>query len=238
MGAAGAGPQGAGRAGCDPAGHRDGPAPAICPLCGNATGAFCEDRARRYFECPGCGLVLADPASHLSPEDERAIYDLHQNDPADAGYRGFLSRLADPLVAKLVPGMRGLDFGCGPGPALSIMLCEAGMAMADYDPCYAPDATLLAAQYDFVTCTEVVEHFRDPLAGWTQLASLVRPGGWLGVMTQLAPEVPANFLRWRYRDDRTHVSFHRLATLRWLATRFGFVLEQVESQAFLLRKQG
>jgi len=207
-------------------------------LCGNATRAFCEDRVRRYFECPGCGLVSADPASHLSPEDDRAIYDLHQNDPADAGYRRFLSRMADPLVAKLVPSMRGLDFGCGPGPALSSMLRQAGMAMADYDPCYAPDATLLAAQYDFVTCTEVVEHFRDPLAGWTQLASLVRPGGWLGVMTQLAPEVPANFLRWRYRDDRTHVSFHRLATLQWLATRFGFVLEQVESQAFLLRKQG
>ena len=238
MGAAGAGPQVAGRAGCDHAGHRDGPAPAICPLCVNATRAFCEDRVRRYFECPGCGLVSADPASHLSPEDERAIYDLHQNDPADAGYRRFLSRMADPLVAKLVPSMRGLDFGCGPGPALSSMLRQAGMAMADYDPCYAPDATLLAAQYDFVTCTEVVEHFRDPLAGWTQLASLVRLGGWLGVMTQLAPEVPANFLRWRYRDDRTHVSFHRLATLRWLATRFGFVLEQVESQAFLLRKQG
>ena len=211
---------------------------ASCPLCGAATRAFCEDRARGYLECPGCGLVSADPASHLSPEDERAIYDLHQNDPADARYRAFLARLADPLRAKLVPGMRGLDFGCGPGPVLSMLLREAGMAMADYDPIYAPHEPLLDAQYDFVTCTEVVEHFRDPLAGWTRLASLVRPGGWLGVMTQLAPDVPTNFLRWRYRDDRTHVSFHRLATLQWLAGRFGFALEQVESQAFLLRKQG
>lgn len=209
-----------------------------CPLCGTGTQAFCEDRARRYFECPCCGLVSADPASHLSPADERAIYDLHQNDPADAGYRAFLARLADPLRAKLAPGMRGLDFGCGPGPVLALMLREAGMAMTTYDPFYAPDPHALEHPYDFVTCTEVVEHFRDPLAGWTQLASLVRPGGWLGVMTQLAPELPANFLRWRYRDDRTHVSFHRLATLQWLADRFGFALEQVESQAFLLRKQG
>ena len=209
-----------------------------CPVCGTATAVFCEDRARRYFECPGCGLVSADPAAQLSPQDERAIYDLHQNDPADARYRAFLARLADPLLAKLAPGMHGLDFGCGPGPVLSMLLREAGMVMADYDPFYAPDAGLLDAQYDFVTCTEVVEHFREPLAGWTRLASLVRPGGWLGVMTQLAPDVPANFLRWRYRDDRTHVSFHRLATLQWLAGRFGFALEQVESQAFLLRKQG
>ena len=209
-----------------------------CPLCDVATHLFCEDRARRYFECPDCGLVSADPASHLSVADERAIYDLHRNDPADAGYRAFLARLAEPLRAKLAPGMHGLDFGCGPGPVLALMLREAGMAMAAYDPFYAPDATLLETQYDFVTCTEVVEHFRDPLAGWTQLAARVRPGGWLGVMTQLAPALPANFLRWRYRDDRTHVSFHRLATLQWLAARFGFALEQVESQAFLLRRQG
>lgn len=209
-----------------------------CALCAGETQAFCKDRARRYFECPRCALVMADPALHLSAAEERAIYDLHQNDPADAGYRGFLARLAEPLVAKLVPGMRGLDFGCGPGPALALMLREAGMVMAAYDPFYAPDATLLEAQYDFVTCTEVVEHFRDPLAGWTQLAALVRPGGWLGVMTQLAPDLPQNFLRWRYRDDRTHVSFHRLATLEWLAARFGFALEQVERQAFLLRRQG
>ncbi|MFZ5607476.1 MAG: class I SAM-dependent methyltransferase [Pseudomonadota bacterium] len=209
-----------------------------CALCAGETRAFCEDRARRYFECSRCALVMADPASHLSAAEERAIYDLHRNDPADARYRAFLARLAEPLRAKLVPGMRGLDFGCGPGPVLAVMLREAGMAMAEYDPFYAPDATLLETQYDFVTCTEVVEHFRDPLAGWTQLAALVRSGGWLGVMTQLAPERPENFLRWRYRDDRTHVSFHRLATLQWLAARFGFALEQVERQAFLLRRQG
>ena len=209
-----------------------------CPLCGAQTIFFCADRARRYFECPSCRLVSADPASHLCASDERAIYDLHQNDPADARYRAFLARLAAPLQAKLTPGMRGLDFGCGPGPVLAQMLREAGMAMCEYDPFYAPDATRLETQYDFVTCTEVVEHFRDPLAGWIQLAALVRPGGWLGVMTQLAPELPANFLRWRYRDDRTHVSFHRLTTLQWLAARFGFALEQVERQAFLLHRQG
>lgn len=223
----------------DPARHDAGSAPAIaCPLCGAGTRAFCADRARRYVECPDCALVSADPASHLSSQDERAIYDLHRNDPADARYRAFLARLADPLLSRLSPGMRGLDFGCGPGPVLSMMLREAGMAMTDYDPFYAPDPQALQRDYDFVTCTEVVEHFREPLAGWAQLAARVRPGGWLGVMTQLAPDEPERFLRWRYRDDRTHVSFHRLDTLRWLAARFGFELERVESQAFLLRKQG
>lgn len=227
----------AGSGACD-AGRGDAIPGLACPLCGAATRAFCADRARRYAECPDCGLVTADPASHLSPAAERAIYDLHQNDPADARYRAFLSRLAEPLLSRLAPEMRGLDFGCGPGPVLSMLLREAGMVMTDYDPFYAPDPRALQGEYDFVTCTEVVEHFRDPLAGWTRVASLVRPGGWLGVMTQLAPDEPAPFLRWRYRDDRTHVSFHRLATLRWLAATLGFTLEQVESQAFLMRRLG
>lgn len=210
----------------------------ICPLCAASAPEFCADRTRRYFGCVRCGLVTGDPAAQVSPQEERAIYDLHQNDAADLRYRAFLARLADPLLSKLVPGMHGLDFGCGPGPVLSLLLREAGMQMQDYDPLYAPNAALLQRQYDFVTCSEVVEHFRDPLAGWAQLAALVRPGGWLGVMTQLAPDVPERFLRWRYRDDRTHVSFHREATLRWLAARFGMTLTVVEERVFLLQRWG
>lgn len=212
------------------------PAAPTCPLCGAQVYLFCEDRARRYFECPHCALITADPASHLAVEAERAIYDLHQNTPEDAGYRTFLSRLAAPLLMRLQPGMQGLDFGCGPGPVLSMLLRDAGMAMTDYDPFYAPNAAALQRQYDFVACTEVVEHFRDPHAGWAQLMARVRPGGWLGVMTQLAPELPERFLRWRYRDDRTHVSFHRLTTLRWLVQRFGFDLAQVEERVFLMQR--
>ena len=54
-------------------------------------------------------------------------------------------------------------------------------------------------------------------------------------MMQLAPELPEHFLRWRYRDGRIHVSFHRLSTLRWLVQRFGFDLAQVEERIFLMR---
>jgi len=50
---------------------------------------------------------------------------------ADPRYRRFLARLAEPLIAHLPKGARGLDFGCGPGPTLSLMLREAGFACAD-----------------------------------------------------------------------------------------------------------
>ena len=62
----------------------------------------------------------------------------------DAGYRRFLSKLADPLMARLAPGARGLDYGCGPGPALAAMLREAGHEVALYDPFFAPDPAPLS----------------------------------------------------------------------------------------------
>jgi len=207
-----------------------------CPLCGEYAAWFCEDRSRWYFRCTCCELVFADPASHLSLEAERAEYDLHENNPGDPCYRAFLSRLAEPLLAHLEPGMHGLDFGCGPGPTLSVMLAEQGMVVDDYDPIYAADARLLERRYDFVTATEVVEHFRHPIAAWRELASLVRPGGWLGIMTLLAPGDVETFSQWWYKNDPTHVSFYNEATFDWLAEESGFKVETLDDRVLLVQR--
>jgi 2-polyprenyl-3-methyl-5-hydroxy-6-metoxy-1,4-benzoquinol methylase len=124
-----------------------------------------------------CALITADPAAHLTVGAERAIYGLHQNTPEDAGYRTFLSRLAAPLLMRLQPGMQGLDSGCGPGPVLSMLLREAGMAMTDDAP-FIECARIAAAIR--LCCLHVVEHFRDPHAGWAQMMARVRPGAGLG----------------------------------------------------------
>ncbi|MDA1381669.1 methyltransferase domain-containing protein [Plesiomonas shigelloides subsp. oncorhynchi] len=55
-----------------------------------------------------------------------------------------------------------MDFGCGPGPLLAQMLEEAGFRMHKYDPYFHPERATLAREYDFVTCTEVAEHFMPP----------------------------------------------------------------------------
>ncbi|MGB2360319.1 MAG: methyltransferase, partial [Porticoccaceae bacterium] len=62
----------------------------------------------------------------MSSAAEKAIYDQHQNSPDDLQYRRFLSRLTEPLLERLGPCSRGLDFGCGPGPTLSVMMAEQG----------------------------------------------------------------------------------------------------------------
>ena len=134
-----------------------------CPLC-LTVGAkpYAEDQTRRYLRCLRCRLVFVTSDQHLSPEAEKAIYDHHQNSPDDHNYRKFLSRLTKPLTKLIAPQSQGLDFGCGPGPTLSVMMAEQGYQMSVYDLYYADDPQVLKGQYDFITSTEVVEHLASP----------------------------------------------------------------------------
>jgi SAM-dependent methyltransferase len=166
---------------------------------------------------------------------ERAYYRHHQNDVADPDYRRFLARLAEPLLARLPVGARGLDFGCGPGPALAAMLRAAGHPMALYDPLFQPDPAVLRGPFDFITCTEVVEHLHRPAEELARLDRLLAPGGWLGIMTCFQTD-DARFAGWHYRRDPTHVVFYRAATWRYLAAARGWHCEIPVKDVVLLRK--
>lgn len=192
-----------------------------CPLCSAPTLEL-SNAARehsRYFRCAVCALIHLDPAHRLSRDAERSRYRLHENDGSDPGYVSFLKRLADPVMERLRPGARGLDFGCGPAPVLSEILTAAGFPCAAYDPFFAPDESLLDKRYDFVTCSEVIEHARDPAHMFATLRRMLSPGGILGVMTMFHPGEAA-FADWWYRRDPTHVCFYNEATMRWIGERY------------------
>ncbi len=211
------------------------PAPA-CPVCGAAaTRALAEVDARRYWRCGACEASFLDPAQLPGAALEQAEYLRHRNDPDDPGYRRFLARLAVPLLARLAPASEGLDYGCGPGPALAAMLGEAGHRVSLYDPFFHPDPAPLARRYDFVTCTEVVEHFHRPAAEFARLDGLLRPGGWLAVMTCFQTD-DERFARWHYRRDPTHVVFYRARSFQVLAARHGWRCEVPAKDVVLLRK--
>lgn len=206
-----------------------------CTLCGAPAAAPTREAfGRRFLDCPNCGLVRAVPEDLPSPEVERARYASHENDPDDFRYRAFLDRLAIPLGERLPPGARGLDFGCGPGPTLSRMLTERGWPTADWDPFFAPDQALLADRWDFVTCSEVLEHLHHPRRTLEQIRALLRPGGWLGVMTEVFDE-QVDFATWWYVRDPTHVAFYRPRTLAWIADHFGWSLERPARNVALYR---
>ncbi|MTJ01729.1 class I SAM-dependent methyltransferase [Idiomarina piscisalsi] len=209
-----------------------------CTLCHAPATFFCEDKKRPYFRCTECDLVFAAPNSYLSDNDEKAIYDFHENDPNDDRYRQFLNQLATPLLGKLSAGMEGLDFGCGPGPVLNLMMEEHGMSMSVYDIYYVPDKNKVARQYDFVTSTEVVEHFYKPSEAWPQLVDLVKRGGWLGIMTSMfTRELPQLFKQWQYKNDPTHVSFYSPKTMHWIAKQFELEIEIVSNRIILFQRR-
>lgn len=208
-----------------------------CRLCGQAACTpFATVDGRRYLRCARCRLTFLSQEQLPDRNVEKAQYDLHENDPDDTGYRRFLDRLAEPLGRHLERGARGLDFGCGPGPALARMLTGRGFATAVYDPIYAADERVLNRGYDFVTCTEVLEHLHWPAREWARFATLVRPGGWLGLMTRWLTD-DHHFPRWHYRRDPTHVCFWKPETFRWLAERDGWEVEFMDNPVVLLRRR-
>jgi SAM-dependent methyltransferase len=210
--------------------------PTACPVCRAHHPRFLlHVEGRDYWRCEACEARFLDPRQRPSPRQEREHYRTHENHPDDPGYRRFLARLATPLLARLEPGLRGLDYGCGPASALPVMLREAGHEMAEYDPFFHPDPSPLRSTYDFITCTEVAEHLHRPADELDRLDRLLRPGGWLGLMTCFQTD-DERFAGWHYRRDPTHVVFYRESTLRRLAAWRGWTCEIPAKDIALLRK--
>lgn len=207
-----------------------------CPLCRAPTPDFLLSvEGRDYWRCARCAARFLDPRQHPSSDTAHAEYRRHENQPDDPGYRRFLAKLAVPLLARVTTPSRGLDYGCGPGPALAAILREAGHEMALYDPLFHPDLGPLRRRYDFVTCTETAEHFLRPAEEFDRLTGLVRPGGWLAIMTCFQTD-DARFAGWHYRRDPTHVIFYRQETMRHLAAARGWSCEIPAKDVALMRR--
>jgi SAM-dependent methyltransferase len=192
-----------------------------CPLCGSRKATrFFETRDKhghREFEhCPECDMVFVPRRHHLDSAAQRERYLTHENDTDDEGYRNFLSRLLDALRPHLLPGASGLDYGAGTGPALAVMMREEGFGVQLYDPFFHPDESVLEQTYDFITCTETAEHFADPMQDLQALHRMLRPAGWLGVMTGMLDSWEG-FPGWYYQRDPTHICFYSKTTMEWIA---------------------
>lgn len=208
-----------------------------CPLCGDDPAAYYSDSRRDYFQCQGCSLVFVDAEQRLNIAAEKAEYDLHQNCPNDKGYQQFLSRLVNPLLNHINVGAYGLDFGCGPGPAIKPMLFKHGVDVINYDPIYYPNEYCLSNNkaYDFITTTEVIEHVYQPDKVLPQLWDLLKSGGVLAIMTKLVIDKAA-FSRWHYKNDPTHICFYSEETFLFIARQLNAKLVFVEKDVIFLFK--
>jgi SAM-dependent methyltransferase len=194
-----------------------------CPLCGDPhTTLIFEGTlpARPYLNCNHCDLAFVPSQYHLDPKEEKAVYDHHENDHKNKGYRAFLNKLLTPLTKGVAPGAKCLDFGSGPGPAISKILREQSHKCENYDQFYANQPFLLTKKYDLVTSTEVVEHLRKPAEVIKILFDCLTPEGSLGLMTSLQPKDKA-FASWHYIKDPTHICFYSDATMAYIAEKYG-----------------
>ncbi len=107
--------------------------------------------------------------------------------------------------------------------------------MSLYDPIYAPDTLTLKGPYDLITASEVVEHLHDPATELDRLWSILKPGGWLGIMTKLALDKDA-FSRWHYKNDPTHVCFFSDQTMVWLAEQWQTKVLLIGNDVLLFQK--
>ena len=113
-----------------------------------------------------------------------------------------------------------------------MMMAEQGHHVELYDPFYADNPSVFNTRYDFICATEVVEHLRDPNQVFTTLFTLVKPGGWLGVMTKLVSD-HHTFSKWHYIRDMTHICFYHQNTFVYLAQRFNAKLTFIGQDVML-----
>ena len=191
----------------------------LCSFEGLPKFFYDEKRDWTYWHCDRCDLIFRDPQSYLSQLQEKARYQTHNNTIESEGYVRFLTPAVE-AVKKHVSGddLLGLDYGCGPGPTLSELLRRSGYSCDDYDPIFFPE--LKSEKYDFITCTEVVEHFYRPGREFAKMVKLLRPGGLLVVMTD--HHGSRDFASWPYRTDPTHVCFYSAKTWEWMARALGW----------------
>ena len=204
---------------------------------------------REFWRCQNCNFMHVPKGFHLNALDEKHIYDLHDNDQQDLGYRNFLSRTLNPTLdylSKQFPNteknkLLGLDFGCGPGPTLAIMANEQGYKMENFDKYYANTPDLLKNDhYHFITSTEVFEHLEQPTEIFRQLLDCLKNKGILTIMTKrLSDHSLTNkdtFTRWHYIQDPTHIGFFHINSFEWLAQKFNCHLKVISNDVVILFK--
>lgn len=203
-----------------------------CPLCASA---LLNRMDEYYYDCHGCQAIVMDKTHYLSAAEEKAEYEMHNNDVNDPRYQRFTMPITKYVLENCKPAHKGLDFGSGTGPVISSMLGKAGYDIVQYDPFFAPNGKVLSGQYDYIVSCEVFEHFHRPKMEIDRLVSILRDNGRLLIKTWLYND-RTDFSTWHYRRDATHVFIYRKETMEYIAREKDLVIEVLTDRFIVLRK--
>jgi SAM-dependent methyltransferase len=195
-----------------------------CPLCNSKSNFFLAGDKREYRDCPVCRLIFVSEKYFIPEKEEVEHYLKHENSLDNEGYVQMFQEKIQ-VIQDVCQGVQTLlDYGCGYEPVLQTLLTREGYAAKGYDRYFFPD-TDLSGTFDLVISTETFEHFKEPGKEVARLATLLKPGGYLGVMTRLVPQknnLPCleSFDNWYYKRDPTHIAFYSSETFSWIADIF------------------
>jgi len=207
-----------------------------CIVCSsNLVESFQTSDNLNYWHCNSCGAKFLDRKHYIDEDTEKKRYLEHENIIEDEGYRNFLSKLSNPLIGKIHTSAKGLDFGCGHGPALADIFTKNKYSIDLYDPFFFPNKEIFSKTYDFITCTETAEHFFNPKKEFDLMNALLKKDGWLGLMTCFLTTHDA-FDSWHYRRDPTHVVFYAEKTFEVIAKQRDWNCEIVAKDIVLFNK--
>ncbi len=208
-----------------------------CPLCLNRKSFKTLEGPdkRAYTKCNDCQLIFTGTRFHPSVNEEIKRYSEHKNGIEYPGYVEFLNQAIEPALPHISGDMKGLDYGCGPTPTLSLLLKRQGYKCDDYDPLFFPEIT--DKVYDYIFATECFEHFFLPGKEIQRIYEMLGPQGFLIIMTEPWRTEEA-FSSCYYARDNTHVSFYHSRTFEFIAEKFGFVSHKSNNlRVFILQKK-
>ena len=219
-----------------------------CPICGDRRLVWLaetEGEAYRFCRCGGCRFVFLNP---MPGYDELAkLYESNTYGIAEDHYPKAASRMrrATSRALRLLPRLfrrQVLDVGCGGGFMVEAMRrCGAKVSGIDINPAsiayakrrfprnafFCEPLDVFAERnliYDFVYCTDLLEHIGDLDFMMSFLRAVVRPDGQVYVNTPDYdhPKVPPRLTDWDAYDPPYHVQFFNLHNAGLLFAGHGF----------------
>lgn len=184
-----------------------------CRLCDSTRcNLLLSDDLRRYWHCGKCGLIFVPFDGHITVEEEKRRYELHENSPDHEGYCRFLNDVVSVVSKQTAVSGRILDYGSGRNAVLTRLLRDRGYDCTAYDPLYRIGKGALDRTYDTVVLCEVIEHLRDLKKELMNIKKAAGTAGTIMIRTQLYPSLE-RFEGWWYKSDITHVNFFSRKTI-------------------------
>jgi len=210
-----------------------------CKICFSDTTHLVDEKTSKvYHKCINCDYIFLDKLFYIDEEREKKHYDKHHNNLESDGYVKMFEDLVQEFVLPQKDFIKSsLDYGCGEGEVLPIILERNGINCDRYDLFYFPNKTYEDKVYDLIVSTEVIEHLANPIDILKELIFHLKKGGFLVIMTAFHPLEIQDFFKWWYIRDITHIGFFTVGTFEYLAQEMGLkVLKHNSKNTIMFQK--